>query len=160
MTRAAMLALVMKVSFTCLTAALTAGLLFSSGCAPSQFAHLPEPAVTSLEATYVPEPQPYPEEPVIQVKAAPPRGGIIIAKAAQPGNQRVVTVNPPAPHVEVVGAPPGPEYVWMPGVWQWHGNWVWAPGRWGVPPRPNAVWITGQWSRTGQGWTWIRGYWR
>jgi hypothetical protein len=161
----------MKESSTGLTAVLTAGLLIVNGCAPRQFARLQEPAVTSLAETAAPEPQPYPDESIeakaapsdrqaVGVKTAPARDKIIVAKAASPRSETVVTDAPPTPHVEVVGAPPGAEYVWMPGVWQWHGAWVWAPGRWGVPPRPNAVWVTGQWTRTGQSWTWIRGYWR
>jgi hypothetical protein len=149
----------MKVSFTGLTAALTAALLLASGCAARQFARTSEPATTHLAESSVAEPQPFPDE-TPAAKSAPPAGESVVAKASPLRTERAVTQTPPTPHVEVVGAPPGPEYAWMPGVWQWHGAWVWAPGRWGLRPRPNAVWISGQWTRYGQGWVWIRGYWR
>jgi hypothetical protein len=149
----------MKVSFSGLTAALTAGLLLASGCAARQSARISEPATSPLAEAPVAEPQPFPDE-TTAAKTTPSAGETVVAKASPPGNERIVMQTPPAPHVEVVGAPPGPEYVWMPGVWQWHEAWAWAPGRWGVRPRPNAVWISGQWTRYGHGWVWIRGYWR
>ena len=75
-------------------------------------------------------------------------------------DQTVITTSPPAPQVEIVGAPPGPEYVWVPGCWEWRGRWVWTGGRWAMGPHPHAAWIPGRWVRRGHDWVWIRGYWR
>ena len=81
------------------------------------------------------------------------------AKAQPPS--MVVTVPPPEPQVEVPGNPPGSNYVWAPGFWEWHDHWVWVSGTWVLAPRPQAVWVPGHWHRTAsQGWVWIHGYWR
>src|SRR5437867_11919180 len=47
----------------------------------------------------------------------------------QQPSQTVVTEAPPPPQVEVIAPAPGPEYVWVPGCWDWHGRWVWITGR-------------------------------
>ena len=45
-----------------------------------------------------------------------------------------VTIAPPAPQVEVYGAPPVAGYVWLGGYWNWVGNrHVWVEGRWSAP---------------------------
>jgi hypothetical protein len=74
--------------------------------------------------------------------------------------ETVIRVPPPAPQVEVVGAAPGPQYVWMPGCWEWRGNWLWAGGRFAVAPHPDAHWIPGHWVWHQRSYVWIRGYWR
>ena len=74
--------------------------------------------------------------------------------------EETITETPPAPQVEIVGAAPGPDFVWVPGCWEWHGHWVWAGGRWAVGPHPHAHWIPGRWTRHGRDHVWIRGYWR
>ena len=72
----------------------------------------------------------------------------------------VVTIRPPEPRVEVYGAPPYPDAVWIPGYWQHRrGAWGWVPGYWARPPRHGAVWIDGHWEPRGRGWTWIPGHW-
>ena len=80
--------------------------------------------------------------------------------AVAAGGEVIVTATPPPPQVEVVGMAPGPEFVWVPGCWEWHGHWVWAGGRWAVGPHPHAHWIPGRWARRGHGHVWIHGYWR
>ena len=85
---------------------------------------------------------------------------IVVASASPTIAESVVRVQPPPPQVEVVGAAPGPEYVWMPGIWTWQGNWVWISGRWVQRPRPDARWVTGHWTEHANGWVWVRGYWR
>ena len=82
------------------------------------------------------------------------------AVAPAPGEEIVVTETPPPPQVEVVGLAPGPDFVWMPGCWEWRGHWVWAGGRWAIGPHPHARWIPGRWTRHGRNHVWIRGYWR
>jgi hypothetical protein len=79
---------------------------------------------------------------------------------ATAGEVVVITDPPPPPQVEVVGAAPGPQYVWLPGCWEWHGSWVWRSGHWAVAPHPEAAWVPGYWYRHGRGWVWIHGYWR
>ena len=80
--------------------------------------------------------------------------------AMAPGDEVVVTETPPAPQVEVVGVAPGPEYIWVPGWWEWHGRWVWMEGRWTVGPHPHARWEPGHWVHHGRGYVWRPGRWR
>ncbi len=81
----------------------------------------------------------------------------------------------PAPRVEVIPAPPGPGYNWVPGHWAWRGRWVWIPGhhiRGVVPampaevvevvptrPGPNYYWVKGHHVWEGNRWVWHRGVW-
>jgi WXXGXW repeat (2 copies) len=86
---------------------------------------------------------------------APPPAG-----EPAPETAEVVTDEPPAPKVEVQVVAPGPEFVWTPGYWGWHGRWVWVGGRWVVPPRRHAVWVAGHWGHRGRGYVWVGGHWR
>jgi WXXGXW repeat (2 copies) len=71
----------------------------------------------------------------------------------------VVMVAPPPARVEVIGTPPSPEYVWMPGYWNWVGDrHVWVAGRWS-PPKPGRHWVADQWVRQGDGWRMKAGHW-
>lgn len=72
----------------------------------------------------------------------------------------MVTEAPPPPIVEEVYAAPGPDYVWIGGLWTWNGAWVWAPGHYVRGPHPGAVWVGGSWTRSGRGWAWVGGRWR
>lgn len=72
----------------------------------------------------------------------------------------VVTEAPPPPQEEVIVASPGPEFVWTPGFWAWHGRWVWVGGRWARPPHRHAVWVAGHWGHRGHGYVWVGGRWR
>jgi surface antigen len=48
-----------------------------------------------------------------------------------------VTPPPPQPLPETVVAAPGPDYVWVDGVWVWGGGrWVWNHGYWYRPVHP------------------------
>jgi hypothetical protein len=71
----------------------------------------------------------------------------------------MVPEGPPPPAV-VVAPSPGPEYVWVTGVWEWQGRWVWVDGRWLARPHPYAVWVTPRWTRHGRGYVWMHGHWR
>jgi len=84
------------------------------------------------------------------------------AGAAAPAGNVVVQQAPPPPPAEtVVVAAPGPEYVWIPGEYEWGGiTWVWVGGHWGYPPHPHAVWVVGRAWRDHYGWHHERGYWR
>jgi hypothetical protein len=90
------------------------------------------------------------ERRVVRQQPAPP----------SPARPLLIAQGPPPPPVEVVGAAPAPEYIWAPGVWQWHQRWVWVSGRWAHRPQPDAVWVQGHWIERTNGWVWIRGYWR
>jgi len=71
----------------------------------------------------------------------------------------VVMVAPPAPRVEVIGAAPAPEYVWIGGYWNWvGGRHEWVKGRW-APPNPGHHWVAHQWVRQGDGWRMRPGHW-
>ena len=73
----------------------------------------------------------------------------------------VVSQAPPAPRVEVIPPPPGPDYYWVPGYWNWNGTtWIWIGGSWVIRPWHGAVWVGGNWRRHNPGWVWVRGHWR
>ncbi len=60
--------------------------------------------------------------------------GCVVAPAPGYYEGGPVMVAPPAPQVEVVGAAPGPGYLWVGGYWNWvGGRHVWVPGRWEAP---------------------------
>jgi hypothetical protein len=95
----------------------------------------------------------------VYVRQPPPPPGAVEPAPEQPA-EVVVTEAPPAPQVEVRIAAPGPEFVWTPGYWAWHGHWVWVGGRWARPPHRHAVWVAGHWGHRGHGYVWIGGRWR
>ncbi len=85
--------------------------------------------------------------------------GCVVAPA--PGYYRagIVTVAPPAPHVEIIGIAPTPGYVWFPGYWNWNGGaHVWVGGYWG-PGRPGYYWAPHAWVRYGGEWRMAPGRW-
>lgn len=58
-----------------------------------------------------------------------------------------------------VGAPPQPDYVWVPGVWVWRQpTYLWRPGHW-IAPRYNWVWIPDHYTWTPNGYVFVSGYW-
>jgi hypothetical protein len=81
----------------------------------------------------------------------------------------------PAPRVEVIPAPPGAGYNWVPGHWVWRGQWEWIPGHHirgivpavpaevveVVPARPGAefYWVKGHHVWEEGRWVWHRGVW-
>ena len=82
-----------------------------------------------------------------------PKKEVIIIKEQPPA--------PPAPQVEVQGTAPSPDYLWVPGYWDWNGHdYVWVSGKWTQLPAPQATWVPGHWEQTAGGWMWISGYWR
>lgn len=77
-----------------------------------------------------------------------------------PPAEVVVTEAPPPAQVEVIPVRPGPEFVWVGGVWAWHGRWVWEAGRWDRPPRPGVHWVAGRYYYRGGRHVWVAGGWR
>jgi hypothetical protein len=73
----------------------------------------------------------------------------------------VVRLAPPPPRYAVVGAAPGPGYVWTEGYWDWRGaHYEWVAGRWMRPPHARAVWVPGEWVQGHRGYQFRRGHWR
>ena len=67
---------------------------------------------------------------------------------------------PPAPQVEVVGAPPYQGYFWISGVWVWEGGrHVWHAGHWQAP-RAGYAWVPHQWHQVGNVWHLDGGHWQ
>ena len=83
-----------------------------------------------------------------------------LARVSPPPAGYQSEVSPPPMPDEVVVSP-GPEYVWIPGCWEWNGwRWVWVRGHWGYPPYRGAVWVGGYWGHRGGGRYWVSGRWR
>jgi len=97
----------------------------------------------------------YRDRPVY-VQTPPPADG-----APPPQTDVVVEAPaPPPPQVEVVPAAPDPTFVWIGGVWEWRGHWVWTAGRWAPRPHPGAVWVSAHWGYHGHRRVWVGGAWR
>jgi hypothetical protein len=155
----------MKTSVLVLESALVLGLCLGPGCASRRRAAIQDPAYSSPVGqpvsgnSSVETPEPPPVKPS-SLKPTSKPAGTEPTSAASP-SPVVVNEAPPPPHVEVVRNPPGPQYVWIPGYWEWKNRWSWVNGHWEIGPRPGAVWVPGRWSRrTSGGWIWVRGYWR
>ncbi len=72
----------------------------------------------------------------------------------------VVGVAPPAPQVEVYGAPPVAGHIWIGGYWGWRGGrHQWTPGYWSAP-RAGYHWHPHRWDRAPGGWRERPGYWQ
>lgn len=63
---------------------------------------------------------------------------------------------------EVIVAPPGRGYVWIPGCWVYNGHdYAWRHGYWTRPPHPrHSHYVPPHWERSGYGHVYVRGYWR
>ena len=86
-------------------------------------------------------------------------GGCVVAPAPGYYGGAVVTVAPPAPEVEVYGAPPYAGAVWLGGYWNWvGGRHVWVGGHWDHG-RPGYHWVPHTWERSGGGWRMHEGHW-
>jgi hypothetical protein len=93
--------------------------------------------------------------------------GLLLAAqscAPQPevGVAGVYVESAPSPaQVEVLGAAPGAEMVWMSGRWSWvGGNYVWVPGQWVEAAPGYSAWVPGRWIHTRRGWYFVEGHWR
>ena len=68
---------------------------------------------------------------------------------------------PPPAQVEVVPAPPSPEYFWVPGYHRWYGGrYVWVAGRYERRPHPAARWEGAHWEVRPNGRVFVEGRWR
>ncbi len=72
-----------------------------------------------------------------------------------------VTVAPPEPVVEVRAVSPGPDFIWIPGYYDYSGGgYVWVAGRWARPPHRNAEWVPDRWEHQDKGYRHVKGHWR
>ena len=74
----------------------------------------------------------------------------------------VIGTPPPAPIVEAIPAPPGPdaEFVWRPGYWRWvDERHIWVGGHWARRPHPQAVWVAPAWEHGPDGYHFHEGHW-
>jgi len=58
---------------------------------------------------------------------------------------------------------PGSNYLYVEEDWTWSpgsNTWTWNGNRWIAPTVVNKTWVPGHWVNTGDGWTWIEGYWK
>lgn len=70
-----------------------------------------------------------------------------------------VSIAPPAPQYEVIGAPPAPGWFWVGGSWGWTGGrYVWNRGHWQAPRR-GYTWVPQRWDRGPHGWRSNPGHW-
>jgi len=93
------------------------------------------------------------------VYVRPPADRVVVA---EPGGV-VVAGAPPAapPYVDVQTVSPGPDYVWIGGVWVWGGGgWAWERGHWDRPPRPGAVWAPHRYEYRNGRHVFVKGGWR
>jgi len=81
--------------------------------------------------------------------------------APRPAIERVqVTVEPPAPQVEVIPVVPA-GHAWIHGHWSWEGaRYLWVPGHHMAIPEGQHAWEPGHWYRSGPNWFYANGYWR
>jgi hypothetical protein len=83
--------------------------------------------------------------------------------AAAPAAEVVVEGEPPPPppaQVEVVPAPPAPDYYWVAGYHRWYGGqYVWVPGRYMQRPHPAARWVPAHWEVRGRVRVFVEGRW-
>jgi hypothetical protein len=85
------------------------------------------------------------------------------------------TQPPPADQQDIVPPPPGPMPQWwfIPGHWEWRGQYVWVPGHWRSRPHSGDIWLPGKWveqnnqtnsvdqnSQTNTVYIWKSGHWR
>jgi hypothetical protein len=87
-----------------------------------------------------------------------PAGVAVVA----PGEVEVTSAPPAAPpYPEVVTAAPGPEFIWIGGVWTWGGRgWVWERGHWDRRPHPGAIWVPHHYEYRNGRHVFVRGGWK
>jgi len=78
-----------------------------------------------------------------------------------PGEVAVNGAPPPPVQVDVETPSPGPDYVWIGGVWVWGGGgWVWERGHWDRRPFAGAVWEPNRYVFHDGRHGFVRGRWR
>lgn len=69
---------------------------------------------------------------------------------------------PPAKPSEIIPSRPSDDAVWVSGYWIYNSNdrYEWEPGRWEIPPQGCTSYVPPHWTRQGNGYVYMRGYWR
>ena len=88
------------------------------------------------------------------------RSGPPVVVEGSVGAEVVVGEAPPAPIVEEMVVAPGPDFVWIGGIWVWNGRWAWERGHWGHRPYAGARWVSHRYIYRGGHHVFIRGGWR
>ena len=76
------------------------------------------------------------------------------------GGARCIDEAPPPPKVEVMGTPPEPGYIWMPGYYVHYAKtgYQWNDGQW-ESPRPGYHWNAPHWDQFRSKWAVVEGVW-
>ena len=91
--------------------------------------------------------------PVDVAPQVAPADGVSVGQPTQP---------PPADQQDVIPIAPGPRtlYWFIPGYWDWRGQYVWVPGHWRTRPHPGDIWTPGKWVQQNNVYVWQGGHWR
>jgi hypothetical protein len=105
---------------------------------------------------------PPPPPPGAVAMPSSPAPNVLVPNAPSVETAAVVSAEPPPPPVqEVMVERPAPDYVWISGYWGWeNGRRQWFRGHWERPPRGYHAWVAPRWEHRGNGYAFIRGYWR
>lgn len=71
---------------------------------------------------------------------------------------RIGSTRPPPVRREVRVAAPDRGHVWVPGFWDWQGDWVWIPGHW-EPTQRNVYWVRPRYVPEYGQWRYVPGHW-
>jgi hypothetical protein len=72
----------------------------------------------------------------------------------------IVDQAPPPVRIERRSAPPGPNYIWIDGYWNWSNQrYSWEAGRYVVPPQPDVVWVPARYDADGRSYRYSPGTW-
>jgi len=68
---------------------------------------------------------------------------------------------PPPQTAEMVGAPPMPNALWVPGYWSYDGyRYSWLAGHWEIPPPAARAYVAAHWETRGDRYVYVQSYWR
>ncbi|MBC3862829.1 hypothetical protein H8K32_12005 [Undibacterium jejuense] len=114
---------------------------------PPRVVYQPAPAAPTYYQDTAPQPQ---QEQVVSAYVEPPTvqpEPILVQWAPPP---MLVEVPPPQPYITAV---------WTGGYWVWHGDWIWAHGRWAAPPQFGYCWMHPYYENRGGAVVFVNGFW-
>ncbi len=92
------------------------------------------------------------------------RGTIYTSESQARSNLVLAEPPPPPPSMpsEVIPNRPVDGALWVSGYWYFNQNerYEWVPGRWEMPPPSCHAFVAPHWAREGNGFVYVRGYWR
>lgn len=98
-------------------------------------------------------------QPVPAAPAAPPVVSVYVDPPLYQPPPIAVAWAPPPMLVEKPAPMPFEGAIWTGGYWTWHGNWVWAAGRWAAPPQPGYAWVQPYYEHRDSAVVFIAGHW-